>query len=371
MVLCSGCGGSFRFGAGYINHIRLSRNEDCAAIYQQSILYQDLDYDNDDQGGQISDFEDSMFEGDDNVIDYEWPMQDVVAEQPNEDEGWEEKIDNPASGKDEIEAEAEKSDEESGSDEEEFDDQYEECWEPPPQVYTSEMDFEDEPEDDIGLSQEARLAAEDAFRKHPVIEKYPDSRAGAPVSHDRVASKNESYAKSINNEHNPWAPFASQIDWEIAQWAKLRGPGSTAMSDLLKIDGVNIVFCFIISLIFISYLKVVEKLGLSYHNSQALHAIIDNKLPNRPKFHRSEVVIAGEAFEIYSRNIVDCIKSLFGDPEFTSQLILSPERHYADADRTQRLYHEMNTGKWWWNTQVNIIIFDVEVVLTFHIENCG
>jgi hypothetical protein len=68
-------------------------------------------------------------------------------------------------------------------------------------------------------------------------------------------------------------------------------------------------------------------------------------------------VIAGEAFEMYSRNILDCIKSLFSDPEFTSQLILSPERHYADADKTQRLYHEMNTGKWWWSTQVSPIIF--------------
>jgi len=83
------------------------------------------------------------------------------------------------------------------------------------------------------------------------------------------------------------------------------------------------------------------------------------------------VVIAGEAFEMYSRNIIDCIKSIFGDPEFTSQLILSPEKHYADADKTQRLYHEMNTGKWWWNTQVSAFILHVEVVLIFYIESCG
>jgi hypothetical protein len=101
-------------------------------------------------------------------------------------------------------------------------------------------------------------------------------------------------------------------------------------------------------------LKVCENLGLSYKNSNELNRIIDTKLPNRPKFHRSEVVIAGEVFEMYSRNIIDCIKLLFGDPEFTSQLILAPERHYADIDKTQRMYHEMNTGKWWWSTQVSI-----------------
>jgi hypothetical protein len=45
------------------------------------------------------------------------------------------------------------------------------------------------------------------------------------------------------------------------------------------------------------------------------------------------VVIAGEVFGMYSQNIVDCIKLLFGDPEFTSQLTLAPEQHYADIDK--------------------------------------
>lgn len=36
-----------------------------------------------------------------------------------------------------------------------------------------------------------------------------------------------------------WGAFKSQIDWEFARWAKLRGPSSTAVSDLLNIDGVS------------------------------------------------------------------------------------------------------------------------------------
>jgi hypothetical protein len=125
---------------------------------------------------------------------------------------------------------------ESDGDGDDFSDYYEEIWKPPPSKVTgADVDFMDEPEDDFGLSREARLAAEDAFRKSPVIEKYPDSHAGAPVTHDRMASRNEAYAKSVNNNvNNPWAPFVSQIDWEIAQWANFHGPGSTAMSDILK-----------------------------------------------------------------------------------------------------------------------------------------
>ena len=36
-----------------------------------------------------------------------------------------------------------------------------------------------------------------------------------------------------------WAPFRSKLDWEFARWAKLRGPTSTAVSELLAIDEVS------------------------------------------------------------------------------------------------------------------------------------
>ena len=40
-------------------------------------------------------------------------------------------------------------------------------------------------------------------------------------------------------EANPFAPFLSKMEWEIARWVKLRGPGSTAFSELISIDGVR------------------------------------------------------------------------------------------------------------------------------------
>jgi len=45
---------------------------------------------------------------------------------------------------------------------------------------------------------------------------------------------------------NVWAPFASKIDWEIAMWAKLRGPSSTAISELLKVEGVSVLFSVLV-----------------------------------------------------------------------------------------------------------------------------
>ena len=74
----------------------------------------------------------------------------------------------------------------------------------------------------------------------------------------------------------------------------------------------------------------------------------------RPTFERHEIVVAGEAFEVYYRDILSCIKALFGDPEFTADLLLAPERHYTDQDQNVRVYFEMNTGQWWWKVQVRV-----------------
>ncbi|KAI9430686.1 hypothetical protein BJY52DRAFT_1090380, partial [Lactarius psammicola] len=130
-----------------------------------------------------------------------------------------------------------------------------------------------------------------------------------------------------------WSPFQSQCDWEFAQWAKQRGPTSSAVSELLAIDGV------------------VEKLGLSYRNVKELNDIIDNKIPGRPAFTREEVQIAGERFDFHFWEIIPCIRALFGDPEFTRQLVFSPQRHYQDPHHTTQIFSEMHTGKWWWSVQ--------------------
>lgn len=97
-----------------------------------------------------------------------------------------------------------------------------------------------------------------------------------------------------------------------------------------------------------------EALGLSYKNSAELNQIIDDDLPSgRPVFKRQEIVVGGEAFDVYFRPIMDCVRALYGDPEFAQDLVFAPERHYADPDKTIRLYHDLHTAEWWWKTQVS------------------
>ncbi|KAG2108065.1 uncharacterized protein F5147DRAFT_761177 [Suillus discolor] len=172
----------------------------------------------------------------------------------------------------------------------------------------------------------------------PAVLNAPD--VGAPVSGPSEMPREhiyEGYSQKIAGSENIYAPFESKLDFDIALWAKMRGTGSTAFTDLLAIDDVH------------------DRLGLSYKSSRELNNIIDKKLPTgRPQFRRQEVVVAGEAFDVYFRDVLECVKALYEDPEFAPYLVFVPERHYADKDKTMRLYHDMHTGKWWWRTQKEI-----------------
>ncbi|KAG1801292.1 uncharacterized protein BJ212DRAFT_1450065 [Suillus subaureus] len=131
------------------------------------------------------------------------------------------------------------------------------------------------------------------------------------------------------------------MDWEIAQWAKLCGPMSTAFSDLLSINEVH------------------EQLGLSYKNSKKLNKIIDKQLPGHPKFHCEQIVVTGKAFNVFYRDVIECVTALYGDPDFAEFLVFTPEHHYADEEQTKKL-NQHKPGA----TIIPIIISTYPVYLT-------
>ncbi|KAG1894245.1 uncharacterized protein F5891DRAFT_896513, partial [Suillus fuscotomentosus] len=63
-----------------------------------------------------------------------------------------------------------------------------------------------------------------------------------------------------------YSPFASEVEWRIAEWATKEGIGDKSLDRLLSIPGV------------------VEKLGLSFYNTHAMHQII-NTIPSRMLWH--------------------------------------------------------------------------------------
>lgn len=93
----------------------------------------------------------------------------------------------------------------------------------------------------------ARSAAEESARvRKTVVDPFPrrKGRAGAVMKGHTTAQKAtyEDYDAEMEQalRDNAYAPFTSRIDWEVARWAKLRGSGSTAFTDLLAIEGVSI-----------------------------------------------------------------------------------------------------------------------------------
>ena len=92
-----------------------------------------------------------------------------------------------------------------------------------------------------------REAAERQTRRNTFIVRLKASTAGAPIRMGTgnvgakvSASSYKSYGEQVGDgtKDNPYHPFSTRMEWEVARWAKLRGSGSTAFSDLLAIEGV-------------------------------------------------------------------------------------------------------------------------------------
>ena len=61
-----------------------------------------------------------------------------------------------------------------------------------------------------------------------------------------------------------------------------------------------------------------------------------------------------EKLKLWRRDPVECVSKLLGNPALKDYLKYAPERVYEDAERNTRVYDEMWTADWWWDTQVNL-----------------
>ena len=85
---------------------------------------------------------------------------------------------------------------------------------------------------------------EAALRTSMHVESYPPGTgAGQPIVPDQNTAATTGYnqykSHLADSQSNVYAPFASKLEWDIARWSKLRGPGSTSCSELLGIEGVG------------------------------------------------------------------------------------------------------------------------------------
>ena len=86
-----------------------------------------------------------------------------------------------------------------------------------------------------------------------------------------------------------------------------------------------------------------QKLGLSYGSTEELNRIIDTRLHGRtPRFKRAKVEMAGESFDLYFRDILECVRALYGNPEFARYLVFEPEKVYSQGNHERLYCSEMN-----------------------------
>jgi len=59
-----------------------------------------------------------------------------------------------------------------------------------------------------------------------------------------------------------------------------------------------------------------------------------------------------EKLELWRRDPVECVKELLGNPALKDHMKYAPEQVYEDVEGKTRVFDEMWTANWWWDTQV-------------------
>ncbi|PIL32251.1 hypothetical protein GSI_05496 [Ganoderma sinense ZZ0214-1] len=349
--LCTGCGRKFT-AVGRKRHLRRTSKPKCIAVRDSEQLSDSQDSDDEDGSSTPStnspgsspaldapDLSPQPFSGD---FYGEYTAEDFDDYVEYDGDGDEDNGDGLGSGDEEAEAgDPEDADDGEEDDEDAANFEEEQGWEPPPPD-SFDLDTDGDGDGDHTVDGEGepgptQRRANEHLRTRTFAVRFPGPHAGSPLSQQRESTFYEQYESASHDDddlNNDYYPFNSRLDWKITKWAKMHGPGSTAVSELLDID------------------DLVELLGLSFKNSRELNMIIDEKLASgRPRFIRREIVVAGESFEVFYRDVIQCVRALYGDPEFAGILVFAPERHYADPDHTVRVYFDMHTGRWWWDTQ--------------------
>ncbi|KAJ7438105.1 hypothetical protein B0H11DRAFT_1884753 [Mycena galericulata] len=150
----------------------------------------------------------------------------------------------------------------------------------------------------------------------------------------------------------PWHPFESEEEWELARWMMTSGLSHSKTDDYLKLKT-----------------KVREGINPSFHNNRAFLQRID-ALPHGPQWYchpfeltsdelDADKVPKTDVVEMWYRDPLECIKELLSNPAFTNQgyeLCRIFKDQNDDGEGVNREFNEMWTADWWWTIQVSELL---------------
>ncbi|THH17858.1 hypothetical protein EUX98_g9049 [Antrodiella citrinella] len=198
-------------------------------------------------------------------------------------------------------------------------------------------DIEDESESQTGSEADRN----DPNRRFTAL--FPAAaRAGWPVSTEKYATSFEMYQEA--NE-GLYGPFEDEDDWELGRFL-MDNLGQKKTDEFLRLH------------------KVKDGARPSFKSNKSLKEKIDS-LPQGPEWKHEYVQVSGnvededgnmmeEELELWSRNPVECVRELIGNPMFDGRMAYAPEQVFAEMDGDERIHDEMWTGNWWWKTQTKL-----------------
>ncbi|KAF8582511.1 hypothetical protein K439DRAFT_1618211 [Ramaria rubella] len=180
-----------------------------------------------------------------------------------------------------------------------------------------------------------RASVEDELDEDPgCVEDFP----GVAQVYREDMEASSQYALLSHSKQNPYHPFTNQMEWKLAKWAKDTQQGRTGLAKLLSVPGVA------------------HCLSLTFHNARALNQVIDHELPCHPPLRKVPICLAGthETFHLYHCNVMECIHELWRRPLLCVNQMYAPQKHFTDNRDCDQLRNELNTGEWWWKTQLKL-----------------
>jgi hypothetical protein len=241
MIVCKGCGSSFK-RSGLFAHLYHSKNPCCETylkeIRQDKIFWSEKEEDSTENPNQIpvSDFN---VDGDGDIFgdfaDYsgaDWGM-DIDDEdkstpaseddQTDQDDFEDEELYMATMAEEELGMEPERTPRSSSP------------------TQSSPMTDPDSLHTTTGKASRLRGGFEEGLKNEPVIVQF-GGQAGAVVEEATPSNNHYSTEVGAHHDENIYAPFSSELDWKFARWAKLRGPGSTSVTELMAIEGVRLIY---------------------------------------------------------------------------------------------------------------------------------
>ncbi|KAH9856106.1 hypothetical protein C2E23DRAFT_722345, partial [Lenzites betulinus] len=180
------------------------------------------------------------------------------------------------------------------------------------------------------------------------VEDYPASEAPGQTFGEEQTVFERILAEQQAQGQSPWNPFEDLEEWDLARWMVTSGLTQASIDKFLKLNITR------------------GRTKPSFESNHMFYKKVDALPTGDSARWKVEVMEAvgdrvgedgqpkKERIELWLRDAADCVRELMGNSLLRDSLAYAPERQYADAQGRNRLYENMWTADWWWETQAKL-----------------